>query len=665
MEPWTIAKSTELYRIDGWGANFFSINENGNVSVKPNSDRPAIDLHKVVEDLVRRGVKPPLLMRFDGIIRERAHTIYDSFDKAMAECDYKGKYVLTYPVKVNQQRQVVESVKMAANGRGIGLEVGSKPELLAVLSVHNAQRGLLLCNGYKDYQFIELALMSSKLGLRPIITVEQFYELETILRASEAIGVVPEIGLRMNPSSRGAGRWAGSAGENAKFGLALYEILEAIKQLKARGMEHYVKLLHFHIGSQITSINAIKKAMKEASRVFVEIARLCPSIEFLDVGGGLGVDYDGSCTNFESSMNYTTDQYARDVVWEITAACNEVDIPHPTIISESGRALVAHHALLVTEVMDVAEVPEPPDSLETPPSDDPQLKELTHLYRDLSLKNCHEVFSDAASMREEFLQRFMQGNITLEERAYADRSLKHLFTRINTLKKKLKHIPEDFELLEGMLKDTYFCNFSVFQSILDHWAIEQLFPIMPIHRLAQEPTRRAVIADLTCDSDGKIDKFIDLRGVQRHIDLHPYRGDQPYYLGTFLIGAYQECLGNLHNLFGDTNAVHIEVDEDGLPRITSIVEGDTIREVLGYVQYTGDELIYGINNSIERAVRNNTMSAEESARFMRCYKESLSGYTYLLWETPASQFSGIANGASEPITSVTAAPSSPALARTA
>jgi arginine decarboxylase len=644
MEPWNIAKSAELYRIDGWGASYFSINERGNVSVRPNSDRPAIDLHRVVEDLVRRGVKPPLLMRFDGILRERAHAIYDSFDRAIAEFDFKGRYILTYPVKVNQQRQVVESVKAAANGRGIGLEVGSKPELLAVLAVHSCKQGLLLCNGYKDYQFIELALMASKLGVRPIITVEQFYELDTILRASEAIGVVPEIGLRMNPSSRGAGRWAGSAGENAKFGLALYEILEAIKQLKARGMESCVKLLHFHIGSQITSINAIKKAMKEASRVFVEIARICPNIEFLDVGGGLGVDYDGSCTNFESSMNYTTEQYARDVVWEIKSACDESEIPHPTIISESGRALVAHHALLVTEVMDVAEVPEPPEALEPPPSDDEQLTELANMYRDLSLKNCHEVLSDAASMREEFLQRFMQGNISLEERAYADRAIKFLFTRIYALKAKLKHIPEDFELLEGMLKDTYFCNFSVFQSMLDHWAIEQLFPIMPIHRLSSQPTRRAVIADLTCDSDGKIDKFIDLRGVQRHIDLHPYKPDQPYYVGMFLVGAYQECLGNLHNLFGDTNAVHVEVDEEGLPRITSIVEGDTIREVLGYVQYTGDELIYGINNSIERAVRNNTMSAEESARFMQRYKESLGGYTYLLWESPTTTYNNVVAG---------------------
>ncbi len=645
MEQWTIQNSIEQYRIDGWGAGFFSVNEAGNVSVTPEKDRSSVDLCNIVEDLVRRGIKPPHLIRFNGILKQRAQGIYEAFDKAMAEFEYKGKYILTYPVKVNQQRQVVEAVRKAGNGRGMGLEVGSKPELLAVLSMHDAPKGLLLCNGYKDYQFIELALMASKLGLRPIITVEQFYELDTILRASEATGVKPEIGLRMNPTSRGAGRWAGSAGENAKFGLALYEIVEAVKQLKARGMESCVKLLHFHMGSQITSINAIKKVMKEAARVYTELFRLCPAIEFLDVGGGLGVDYDGSCTNFESSMNYSTEQYARDVVWEIAEACNDLAIPHPTIVSESGRALTAHHAVLVTEVMDVAEVPEPPTVPDPLPSNDEKLKDLAALYRDLSLKNCHEVFSDALSMREEFLQLFIQGSMTLEERAFAERTLRNLFTRINQLKGKMKHVPEDFEALEGMLKDTYFCNFSVFQSMLDHWAIDQLFPIMPIHRLTTQPTRRAIIADLTCDSDGKIDKFIDLKGVQRFIDLHPYRGDQPYYIGMFLIGAYQECLGNLHNLFGDTNVVHVELDENGAPRITSIVEGDTIKEVLGYVQYTQEDLIHGVHTQIDRAVFQGTMSPEDSAKFMQRYKESLSGYTYLLWESP----NGAGNAFNEPL----------------
>jgi arginine decarboxylase len=636
MESWDITKSTERYRIDGWGAGYFKINERGNVEASPDPDKPPVDLCRIVEDLVRRGVKPPHLIRFDGILRQQAKSIYNAFEKAFAECEYKGSYTLTYPVKVNQQRQVVESVKRAANGHAVGLEVGSKPELLAVLAIHDLPNGLLLCNGYKDYQFIELALMASKLGLRPIITVEQFYELDTILRASEALGVVPEIGLRMNPSNRGAGRWAGSAGENAKFGLALFEIIEAVKQLQARGMAHCIKLLHFHMGSQITSISAIKKTMREAARVYTELASMCPAIEFLDVGGGLGIDYDGSRTNFESSMNYTTDQYARDVVWEISSACSEANVSHPNIISESGRALTAHHAVLVTEVMDVAEVPVPPAQLDAPPTKSEKLRELQTMYRELSLKNCHETFSDALALRDEFLQGFIQGNVSLEERAYGEQALRNLFTRISALRNGLKHVPEDFTILDGMLKDTYFCNFSVFQSILDHWAIEQLFPIMPIHRLNTEPSRRAVIADLTCDSDGKIDKFIDLQGIGRHIDLHPYKGDQPYYLGIFLVGAYQECLGNLHNLFGDTNAVHVDVDSSGLARISSIVEGDTIKEVLSYVQYSGDDLLSGINNLIDNAVRNGSMSAEESAKFMQRYKESLGGYTYLLWESPGN-----------------------------
>lgn len=634
MDAWSIEKSRSAYRVDGWGAGYFAINDKGNVTVSPSGDGPGLDLHTLVKDLVKRGIQPPLLLRFDGIIRARAHSIYAAFDKAIEEANYQGTYTLTYPVKVNQQRQVVETVKQLAKSRSIGLEVGSKPELLAVLAMNDIPHGLLLCNGYKDYQLIELALMSQKLGLQPIITVEQFYELETILRASEAIGVAPQIGLRMNPAYRGSGMWAGSSGENAKFGLALYEIVEAAQQLKAKGLEGCVKLLHFHIGSQITAINAIKKVMKEVARVYVELAKLCPAIEYLDVGGGLGVDYDGSRTSFESSMNYSTEQYARDIVWEVKQACDAAGIQHPKLISESGRALVAHHAVLITEVMDVAEVPEPPAILDAPPSDLTKLQDIATLYNELNLKNCHEAYTDAIALRDDFLQSFVQGNISLKERAYAERSLKFLFTKIYALAQTMKNAPEDLERLGEMLKDTYFVNFSVFQSMLDHWAIGQLFPIMPIHRLQHQPTRRAIIADLTCDSDGKIDKFIDLRAVSRHIDLHPYKPDQPYYIGFFLLGAYQECLGNLHNLFGDTNAIHVEVTAQGEAEILSVVEGDTIQEVLSYVQYPVEDLLNRITNSIEKAVRRGTMSAEESANFKRKYKDSLAGYTYLLWESP-------------------------------
>jgi arginine decarboxylase len=635
MEPWNIQKSSELYRIDGWGAGYFKINEQGHVAVSPHGNGQSIDLYGIVENLVRRGVKAPLLIRFDGIIRDRARQIQGAFKKAIAECEYNGSYTLTYPVKVNQQRQVVESVKLCANGSGIGLEVGSKPELLAVLAMHDnsAKEALLLCNGYKDAQFIELALLSKKLGLRPIIIVEQFYELDTILKAAAEVGVDPEIGLRMNPAYRGAGRWAGSAGENAKFGLTPYEIVEAIKLLEQHGKLDCVKLLHFHMGSQITAISAIKRVLKEATRMYAEIARMCPSLSYLDVGGGLGVDYDGSSTNFESSMNYTLEQYAADVVWELRQMCDECNLPHPNIISESGRALVAHHAVLVTEVLDVAHFEAPPAQIPPPPTDDEKLRELYVLYKDLNLKNLHETFNDAQGLREQFLTNFVAGTINLEERAYAERVLRFLFTRINDLKDGLKVVPEDIEGLENVLRDMYFCNFSVFQSLLDSWAIDQLFPIIPIHRLNQEPTRKAVIADLTCDSDGKIDRFIDLREVKRYLTLHPFHPDNPYFLGVFLVGAYQECLGNLHNLFGDTNAIHVEIDEEGQPRISSIVEGDTIREVLQHVQYSPDDLLSRINNSIEFARRQNGLSAEDAAGIVRRYKENLNGYTYLQWNS--------------------------------
>ena len=635
MEQWNPNKSSELYRIDSWGAGYYTINEKGHVAVSPGADGTSVDLYELVQELVRRGIQAPHLIRFDGIIRQRAHQIQHGFETALEEVNYSGTYTLTYPVKVNQQRQVVESVKLAANGSAIGLEIGSKPELLAVLAMHDTIRGgLMLCNGYKDAQLIELALLAKKLGLRPIIIVEQFYELDTIIRAAQTVGVEPEIGLRMNPSYRGAGRWAGSAGESAKFGLTPYEIVEAVKLLKQQGKGHWVKLLHYHMGSQITAITAIKRVLREATRMYAEIARLCPSIEFIDVGGGLGVDYDGSSTNFESSMNYTVDQYARDIVHEITRMCDECSLPHPNIISESGRALVAHHAVLVTEVLDVSQVPDPVAQLDPPPSDHEKLLELTDLYRGVNLKNMHETFNDAVAMREEFLNAFIAGTLTIEERAYAERALRYLFTKINVLKSQLKVVPEDLEALEGMLKDMYFCNFSVFQSLLDSWAIEQLFPVMPIHRLEQEPARRAVIADLTCDSDGKIDRFIDLREVKRYVNLHQYHPDQPYYLGFFLVGAYQECLGNLHNLFGDTNAIHVEVDEAGHPRITSIVEGDTIQEVLRYVQYTPEDLMARLNNAIDYARREKGLSAEDSAALVRRYKESLGGYTYLQWEQP-------------------------------
>ncbi len=634
MPEWSVSRSAELYGIHSWGNGYVDINDAGHVTIRPesSSDR-TIDLHELVRSVEQRGIDLPVLFRFDGIIRDRVRRINEAFGAAITEAGYRGRYRLAYPVKVNQQRHVVDCVYEAGREYGIGLEVGSKPEMLAVLATHNnVAGGLLLCNGYKDARYIELALLARKLGIRSVIIVEQIYEIQTILSVAEKLGIDAEIGVRFKPSRKGSGRWEASGGEAAKFGLCSYQVLEAIDILRNRDRLDWLKLLHFHIGSQITSIGSLKRVLKESARMYAEIAKLCPSLCFFDVGGGLGVDYDGSRTNFESSMNYTLEEYARDVVWETLEVCDEQGIKHPDIISESGRATVAHHAVLVTEVMEVAPVIEPRPSLEKPPTDNETLEDLHTLYEELTIKNCHETYNDAVSLREDILQAFNQGDLNLAERAYADRVLRQLFAKINAVSKELKYVPEDLERLDLNFRDTYFCNFSIFQSLPDSWAIDHLFPILPIHRLETKPTRRAIIADLTCDSDGTIDRFIDLKSVRRFLMLHETNGGAPYHLGIFLVGAYQEILGDLHNLFGDTNAVHVDFDERGKPAVRSLVEGDTVREVLGFVQFEPQELLDRLHTSIERALGEGTLTREEAVMLERQFREGLEGYTYLLAE---------------------------------
>ena len=504
---------------------------------------------------------------------------------------------------------------------------------MAVFAIHDTPGGLLICNGYKDEEYVELAIMARKLGRRAIIVVEQLYEIETVLQVAGRLGIEPELGLRMNPATKGSGRWEASAGEGARFGLNSYEVMEALRQLKEHGKDHWVSLLHFHVGSQITAINSIKRVLREATRMYTELARLCPSLCFLDIGGGLAVDYDGSRTNFASSMNYTIPEYARDVVWAILSRCREAEVRPPDILSESGRAIVAHHSMLVAEVTDVAPVLDAVPALEPPPSDHPLLKDLVELYETVSLKNCVEVFHDALAAREDTLMRFEQGDLSLEERAYADRTVKRLFSRIDVLSRGLRNMPEDIAKLGASLRDMYFCNFSVFQSLPDLWAVDQLFPIMPIHRLDTEPVRRAVIADLTCDSDGKIENFIDQKAVKPYVRVHELNPVEPYYLAVFLVGAYQEILGDLHNLFGDTNAVHVDVSPDGQVELAEIIEGDTIREVLGYVQFDPHDLLARLRRSIEVALRNGALSPEESAKMLRRFREGLDGYTYFVRES--------------------------------
>jgi arginine decarboxylase len=626
---WNASKNNELYWIQGWGEHYFDINDKGHIIVCPDRNGQSFDLYELVQSLVQRGIEPPILFRFDGIIKDRIKRICSSFDFAIREFHYKNDYRPAFPVKVNQQKHVVDVIRNAGKDFVLGLEVGSKPELLAVLSIHNTDGALLLCNGYKDSEYIELALLSRKIGRRSIIIIEQFYELNLVLETASRLGIEAEIGFRMKPFSKGSGRWSSSGGDLAKFGLNIHEIIMGVESLKKAGKDHWLKLLHFHIGSQITAIVSIKKALREATRMYTELAKLCPSMCFFDVGGGLGVDYDGTKTSSDSSMNYSMEEYARDVVSAIGSACDENSLPHPTIISESGRAIVAHHSVLVTEVIDVAPILGPINDLEPPQSDHELLHELMNLYRTVTPKTCHEALNDAYDLRHNILERFIQGEISLAERGYAESAFRHLISKIRLLSRELKYVPSDIEKLDEKLLKMYFCNFSVFQSLPDVWAIQQIFPVMPIHRLDEEPKVRATIVDLTCDSDGKIDRFVSPKEPAKFIQLHEL-DKTPYYLGIFLVGAYQEILGGLHNLFGDTNAVHIDLDEQGNWEFKHEIEGNSMSEVLKYVQYDSADLIERLRLSIEKALREGRLTNEESAQLKKRFKEALENYTYLV-----------------------------------
>jgi arginine decarboxylase len=624
-----INKNNDLYWMHGWAENYFRINEKGDINIHPSRDDNSINLHELVTSLVQRGIEPPLLFRFDGIIRDRIECIYSAFHSAIKEYQYRNEYHLAYPIKVNQQKHVVDTIKKAGSKHRLGLEVGSKPELLAVLSIYDTEKALLLCNGYKDAEYIELALLSIKIGRRPIIIIEQLNEIALVLQMSEKLGIEAEIGLRIKPHSKGSGKWSSSGGELAKFGLNIHEINLAIQQLKDAGKEKWLKLLHFHIGSQVTSIIPMKKAIREAARVYAQIAKQCPSMSFLDVGGGLAVDYDGSKTTCDCSMNYTIEQYARDVVYIIGSICKEENLNDPIIISESGRAIVAHHSILVTEVMDVSPSLNVINRLSPPPTKNKILQELFDIYQHMTAKNCLESLHDASDLKENAIEKFIQGDLSLEERAYIERNYCHLKAKVNMLASELEFVPKEIEDLKSKLLDIYFCNCSVFQSLPDSWAIQQLFPVMPIHRLDTKPNRQAIIVDLTCDSDGKINKFVSPKKTSNFIPLHE-PNSSPYYLGIFLVGAYQETLGGLHNLFGDTNAVHVDKDDQGNWELKHQIEGDTIKEVLSYVQYNIDDLIERLRISIEKALRNNHLTLAESAKLKHRFKQALQSYTYLV-----------------------------------
>jgi len=628
LQTWTIKDAMELYNIRSWGWPYFSINNIGNVCVHPQgTSGPTVDLKKIVDELQRRGIKMPILIRFSDILRARVEALNEAFAKAIKEYHYQGRYLGVYPIKVNQQRHVVEEIVNYGKPYQFGLEAGSKPELMAVLALLDSTESLIICNGYKDPEFIEMALLATKLGKSVVIVVEKFSELPLITDLAARLHVVPKIGVRVKLSARGAGKWESSGGDRSKFGLNVTELVEAIEFLQEQNMLDCLQLLHFHLGSQITNIRSIREGLEEACRIYTEMHKLGAPLKFFDVGGGLAVDYDGSRTNFVSSTNYSMQEYANDVVGAILDYCESAEVPHPIIVSESGRAITAHHSVLVFNVLGTGTFGEanvPTEVCEEKP--DP-LVNLFEVYKNITRKNFQEAYHDALHYRDECMSLFKHGYLSLKDRSLAERIFWASAQRILRIVRELEYVPDDLENLEHSLADTYFCNFSCFQSLPDFWAVHQLFPVLPIHRLHEKPTRRGIIADITCDSDGKIDRFIDLRDVKDVLELHPFNGED-YFLGVFITGAYQEILGDMHNLFGDTNAVHVRIDEDGY-RIEHVVKGDTIGEVLHFVQYSSEDLVNRLRQTVESAVRSGMISFEEAGHFLDKYEQGLEGYTYL------------------------------------
>ena len=637
-QRWTIADSVDLYGIRNWGAGYFGVNEKGNVITHPGGpDTPSFDLKELVDEVRRRGISLPLLIRFTDVLRHRVVALNEAFKKAIVENGYKGSYRGVYPIKVNQHRWVAEQIVDAGRPYSYGLEAGSKPELLAVMALLDDEDALIICNGYKDEEYVETALYASRLGRRVVLVVEKPTELPLIAEVARRTGIVPRIGIRVRLSSRGAGKWEASGGDRSKFGLSSTELMAAISFMRETALLDSFELLHFHLGSQISNIRNVKNALREVGRFYVEVARLGAPLKYLDVGGGLGVDYDGSQTNFASSMNYTTEEYANDVVYSIMEACDLAKVPHPILVSESGRAVVAHHAVLVTEVLGSSEFDtyQVPETL--PDGSAAVLRNLYGTWRDVTRKNLLEAYHDALEYKEESLTLFSLGHLSLQDRVVAENLFWGICHKVMKLARELPDLPEELEVLDKQLSDTYFCNFSVFQSLPDAWAIDQLFPVMPIHRLHEKPGRRAVLADITCDSDGKLEHFIDKRDVKDVLELHNLNDDE-YYLGIFLVGAYQEILGDLHNLFGDTHAVQVSLAPNGGYLIDRVVEGDTVTEVLNYVAYNKDDLVAKLRRLTENSLRQGRISLDESRQILRMYEAGLDGYTYLEREVDAKSF---------------------------
>ena len=629
MRKWRIEDSEELYNINGWGVNYFGINEKGNVYVTPRKDSVQVDLKELVNELALHDVSVPVLLRFPDILDNRIEKTSTCFEKAAKEYDFKAENFIIYPIKVNQMRPVVEEIISHGKKFNLGLEAGSKPELHAVIAVNTDSDSPIICNGYNDQNYIELALLAQKMGKRIFLVVEKLNELNIIARVSKKLNVTPNIGIRIKLASSGSGKWEESGGDASKFGLTSSELLEALDFLEKNNMKECLKLIHFHIGSQITKIRRIQTALREASQFYVQLHKMGYNVEFVDCGGGLGVDYDGTkSSNSESSVNYSIQEYVNDCVYTFVEAANKNNIPHPNLITESGRSLSAHHSVLIMQVLETASLPKMDDNWEPAPDAHQLVKDMYEIWDHLNPRTLLEDWHDAQQIREESLDLFSHGIVDLRTRADIESMYWSVTREVNMLAQSQKHIPEELWTLDKLLADKYFCNFSLFQSLPDSWAIDQLFPIMPIQRLNERPERQATLQDITCDSDGKIANFVTNSYLSHSLPVHKLKPGEPYYLAVFLVGAYQEILGDMHNLFGDTNAVHITVNEKGYS-IDKTIDGETVAEVLEYVQYEPKKLVRRLEIWVSRSIQEGKISLEEGKEFLNNYRSGLYGYTYL------------------------------------
>ena len=629
MRKWRIEDSAELYNINGWGLKYFSINDKGHVAVTPREGSASVDLKELMDELQVRDVTSPVLLRFPDILDNRIEKISKCFQQAADEYGYTAKNFIIYPIKVNQMRQVVEEIVSHGKKFNIGLEAGSKPELHAVLAINTDENSLIICNGYKDENYVELALLAQKMGRRIFLVVEKLNELRLIADISKRLKIRPNIGIRIKLASSGSGKWEESGGDGSKFGLNSSELLEALDFLEKAKMTDCLKLIHFHIGSQITKIRRIKNALKEASQFYVQLQNMGFHVEFVDIGGGLGVDYDGTrSSSSESSMNYSIQEYVNDSVSALVDACAKNNLPQPNIITESGRSLTAHHSVLVFEVLETTSLPIWDEKEELGENPHELVDELYKIWDNMNQPRLLESWHDALQIREEALDLFGLGLLDLRTRAQIEQLFWSVAREVNEIASDMKHAPEELRKISKLLPDKYFCNFSLFQSLPDSWSIDQLFPIMPISRLDERPDRTATIQDITCDSDGKINNFISSHGANSHLAVHALNNKEPYYIGVFLVGAYQEILGDMHNLFGDTNAVHVSVYKDRY-EIDQVIDGETVAEVLDYVQFSPKKLVHSVETWVTSSMKAGIITPEEGREFLSNYRSGLYGYTYL------------------------------------